>query len=280
MAPGLLKVVVEDSSIVPSLRALCAGFEDGRWRSAELVTAMFDWLPDFALTYSERETFDSRTGVQQLRKAAQTVYSTDKYRRRGEFGELLLHMVLREIFGTEPAVSKIYYKDGANETVKGFDAVHAVIAPDGELEIWLGEVKFYNDLGSAIRDIAAELLVHFQANYLRSEFGAVVNKVDAKWPHSGALKQLLHPNTSLDAVRPRIRVPALVTYDSVALRSNTRHCDDYVSQLAEEALGAQSAFAGRGAPNDVTIHLLLVPLLEKAEFVKELHDRLQVWKAI
>jgi hypothetical protein len=36
------------------------------------------------------------------------VYTTEKFKRRGEFGELLLHAVIRELWETEPAVSKLY----------------------------------------------------------------------------------------------------------------------------------------------------------------------------
>lgn len=239
---------------------------------------MFEWLPDFALTFSEKETFNSRTGVQQLRKAAHTVYSTDKYSRRGEFGELLLHMVLREIFGTEPAVSKIYYKDGPNETVKGFDAVHAVWHDD-ELQLWLGEVKFYSDLSSALRDIADELVKHFDDAYLRAEFGAVVNKVDPAWPDASALRQSLHPRVSLDEIRPRVHVPALVTFDSELLSTHDCHSEEYVEAVTEQARSAWESFGKRTLPEEVTIHLLLVPLKDKSEFVTELHEKLKSWQA-
>jgi len=240
---------------------------------------MFDWLPDFALNYTERESFTSETGVQQLRRAAHTVYATDKYGRRGEFGELLLHMVLREHFGTEPAVSKLYYKDGANETVKGFDAVHVVNSKDG-IELWLGEVKFYADLKSAIRDVTAELVAHFEEPYLRAEFGAVTNKIDPTWPHAKELRELLHPRVSLDELRPAVRVPALVTYDSGLLSAHDAHSSEYSDALASEAKEAWAAFTDRALPADITIHLLLVPLREKKLLVDELHKRLKTWQAM
>ncbi len=53
------------------------------------------------------------------KKAAQIVYNTTKYGSRGEFGETLLHIAIRQIYQTIPAVSKIYYKSAVNETVKG-----------------------------------------------------------------------------------------------------------------------------------------------------------------
>src|SRR3712207_6996007 len=60
--------------------------------------------------------------------------SSEKYSKRGEFGELLLHSVIRDVFHSEPAISKIFFKDSANDTVKGFDAVH-VVEVEGSLEL-------------------------------------------------------------------------------------------------------------------------------------------------
>lgn len=33
--------------------------------------------------------------------------------QRGEFGELLLHLILRDFKGTIPLISKVYFKDSA-----------------------------------------------------------------------------------------------------------------------------------------------------------------------
>jgi hypothetical protein len=66
----------------------------------------------------------------------QLAASTDKYQKRGEIGELLLHVICREVFKTYPAITKYFYKDSSNNTVKGFDAVHVVVTKTG-LELWL-----------------------------------------------------------------------------------------------------------------------------------------------
>ncbi|MEN3029932.1 Hachiman antiphage defense system protein HamA [Chromobacterium amazonense] len=46
---------------------------------------------------------------------------------------------LRQPAASWIAISKIYFKDAVNNTVKGFDAVH-VLATQNGLELWLGEV--------------------------------------------------------------------------------------------------------------------------------------------
>lgn len=49
---------------------------------------------------------------------------SDKYLRRGEFGELILHSVLKYYFETFPLIAKIYFKDSYGHAVHGFDSIH------------------------------------------------------------------------------------------------------------------------------------------------------------
>ena len=197
--PPFLEVRVQELALAPTLTALCAGYEGGQWRAKQLAEHMMEWLPEFALNYEERHALRHNNSVRMLRAAARRVYATKKFENRGEFGELLLHIAARQVFNTLPAISKLYYKDSDNDTVKGFDAVH-VLANDKTLELWLGEVKFYDDITRAIRDVTQELGDHTMPRYLRREAAAIVNKIDANWPHADRLKKLLDPNASLDQI--------------------------------------------------------------------------------
>lgn len=118
-----------DLEISPSATGLCVGYEDGNWRTEQLVNHAIEWLPEFALRTGEYLDTTNANVVERLRRAAQRVYTSKKYSRRGEFGELFLHIAIRQIFGSIPAISKIFYKTAENETVKGFDSVHVVGPP-------------------------------------------------------------------------------------------------------------------------------------------------------
>ena len=48
-----LDVRVHDLSLSPGLTGLCVGYELGKWRAEQLVEHAMDWLPEFALTYTE-----------------------------------------------------------------------------------------------------------------------------------------------------------------------------------------------------------------------------------
>lgn len=212
MRPPFFNIIIHKDDSFPDLHGICAGFESRQWRKDQLVDYLFEYLPEFALTYSELDNLTGENMVAKIRQVAASIYQSEKFKNRGEFGELLLHAIIREMYNTIPAISKIYYKDGPNETVKGFDAVH-VVATDKTLELWLGEVKFYSDIYNAVSDIIEELNEHIKVRYIRNEFIAITNKIDNKWPHADRLKTLLHPNISLDDVFSNTCIPVLLTLE-------------------------------------------------------------------
>lgn len=275
-----LEVRVQELDPFPTISGLCAGYEEGNWRAGAFGDYLFDYLAEFALSHTELQKFSPTTARRLMRSAAKSVYETEKFKRRGEFGELMLHAIVRQIFDSEPAVSKLFYKSAANDTVKGFDAVHVVAPEDGELELWLGEVKFYEDAKGAIREVAAELRQHYEAGFLRSEFAVVTRYLDPAWEHSDALGRLLDGNTSLDQIVERIRVPVLITYDSDVLAAHTSCGDAYVDEFRKEILSLHEYFRERDLPADILVHLLLVPLQSKRDFVAALDEKLRAWQAI
>ncbi|MDD2469109.1 MAG: DUF1837 domain-containing protein, partial [Desulfobulbus sp.] len=238
-----------------------------------------EWLPEFALKESELRGLDSSNIIQMVRNAANIIYKSDKFQKRGEFGELFLHMAKRQVFNSIPAVSKIYYKTAQNDTVKGFDSVHVVEAEDG-LELWMGEVKFYADIKQAVSDVVKELESHTKTDYLRSEFNLILNKVDRNWGHYDKLKALMSPNTSLDEVFKRVCIPVMLTYESVAICKSTSCDKQYEDLFVEEVNKAYDLFKQQKLPAEVRVHLFLFPLASKAEMIKSLDEKLKIWQQI
>lgn len=205
----------------PELTAVCAGYELKEWRKEQLAGHLIKWLPEFALNYTELSALGPHNAASLLAKAARSVYLSDKYKKRGEIGELLLHVICREVFDTYPAITKYFYKDSANNTVKGFDSVHVIAAKSGALELWLGESKFYEEIDKAIDAAIKDLKAHTERDYLRAEFVTVRNMIDPAWPHAERLKKLIHPNVSLDKIFDAICIPVLLTYNSDAIQQRT-----------------------------------------------------------
>jgi len=239
---------------------------------------MMNWLPEFALTSSECAGINSGNAVEMLRKAARLVYQSDKFSKRGEFGELFLHAAIRQVHDSLPAISKLFYKSAVNDTVKGFDAVHVVGPPDA-MELWLGEAKFYDDDVRAVRDVVAEIEQHMVTDYLRNEFLLIGNKLDDNWPHTQQLKRLLAQETSLDDVFKRACIPVLLTYNSKCLSSFNECCVKYENAFKLELTSIHNRFSSaiqtKSLPKEVRVHLFLMPLKDKAELVKLLDGDLK-----
>lgn len=266
-------IVIHDIARSPGLTGASAGYEGGEWRHEAMADYLFEWLPEFALKYSDLEDFSSATAMRLIKKAAKTVYTTEKYQRRGEFGELMLHALIREVFDSQPAISKIYYKSAVNETVKGFDAVH-VVKNGTELELWLGEVKFYADIDDAIYQVSTELKAHTDRDYLREEFILIDSKIDPGWQHAQELRKLISNRTSLDTVFKRACFPVLLTYESGCIDTYREMSGQFVAGLKDEFEQAYTQFIHRDLP-PVRVHLFLVPLKNKALLVKTLQEKLE-----
>ncbi|GAA5506701.1 DUF1837 domain-containing protein [Novipirellula caenicola] len=275
---------VHDVSSDPGFTGLCAGFEKGAWRSDQLASHLIEWLPDFSLTEKEKESLGIGNIARLLNRAAQVIYDTKtasstSRNKRGEIGEILLHACLRNLFGTLPAISKFYYKDAMNVTVKGFDAVH-VVATDDSLELWLGEVKFYSNVKQAIRDAIKEIEEHTQRDYLRSEFALITNKIDDRWCHADRLKKLMDKNTSLDDVFDCLTIPVFVTYESKAIGRHKKISDAYAKEFEAEISVAYDYFVSKGLPTDIRFHLFMLPMAKKKLLVESFDRRLEACQLI
>jgi hypothetical protein len=277
-----LEVRAERLDLDPTLVALCAGYEQGKWRAEQLAKHLLQWLPEFALRYSEWKDLDASNAVELIGLAAQSIYKSKKYKNRGEFGEILLHAILRQHEGSIPAISKYFFKDSSNDTVKGFDAVH-VVARDGKFELWLGEAKLYPNFARAVAQALVSLEEHLRRDYLRSEFAAISNKLDAAWEDAVRLRELLSQSTSLDKIFASICIPVLITYDSKTVRSNSEVCAQYETAFRDEVEKSRNLFEAKyrallkrkKLPPTVTVRLYLLPIHTKAALVRLMDESLK-----
>ncbi|WP_288432326.1 DUF1837 domain-containing protein [uncultured Acinetobacter sp.] len=277
MPAPFLEVRVHKTDLDPNVLAMCAGYELGEWRETQFADHVMEWLPEFALNYQEVQSMNAHNAVALLQKAARSIYQTSKFEGRGEFGELILHIILRQCFNTIPAISKIFFKDSSNDTVKGFDSVHVVY--DGTtLDLYLGEVKFYKNINSAINDVIAELDLHTKCDYLRSEFSAILNKIDPEFPLAAQLRNLIHSNKSLDTIVDRIVIPVLLTYESDTISKFNRVTEEFKEALENEINQNWKKFSQKRFPKDFRIELILLPLKSKKSFISSLDGILKKWK--
>lgn len=261
------------------LLGLCAGYEAGTWRAEGLARYLIRNLPQFALPIEEWDNFDTATGVEQLARAARTVYTTKKYERRGEVGELLLFSIMRECYDSEPIVSKFYFKSSGNDTVKGFDAVHVVSRESGP-ELWLGEVKFYTQLSAAIRDVLAELKDHLTIDFMRDEFMWIEHKMGDGTSHADEIRRLLDDSTSLDEVFKVLHIPILLTFRSACVNEHSIVDAKFEKAIAAELISHFVFFRKQNLPQNIHVHLFLLPMAGKALLLQAFDQRLKTLQAL
>ena len=256
-----------DTQHNPYLITACAGYELGKWREKQLAEYLIEWLPEFCLKYTEIKSLGSNNAVRLLKKAASNVYATKKFKNRGEIGEIILHAIIRHEFNTIPLISKIYYKDAPNDTVKVFDCVH-VVENSGTLELWLGEAKFYSEFDKAAKDVAEEIKKHIEMGYLRSEFTAICNKFDDNHPSTKEISEMLGKYNSLDNIFKKLVIPTLITYESATVRDYNSISENFENALDQEIKKNYTYFVDKIGKIDIIIHLIMVPLYQKSALVE------------
>src|SRR4051794_39110709 len=208
---ALLTARFDGDSTSSALLTATVDYEVGAWRAEALASHILDWVLDYALRRSERTHLPAGRAMEIARRAMKATFGNGA--DRGVPGEILLHAICRQFFGSDTVINKVWFKTANNDTYKGFDGVHAVHSGD-TLELWLGEAKFYRDIEPAIRSALQDLDEHLEHEYIRGEFALIADKIDDDHPHGHDLRRLMHPNTSLDSVFDRIVVPVLIAYDS------------------------------------------------------------------
>lgn len=264
-------IVVQQEDFV----GLNVGYECGTWRYESFAEYLFKWLLQFGTKFSDLVKLDTANAWDMIKRAAKMVYQSDRYEARGEFGELMLYAILRELFGTQPAVSKLYYKSAANDTVKGFDAVHVRKNREGGVELWLGEVKFYKDIQSAIADVVSEIECHIGRDKLKEEFICVGAHIDDDWEFAPQVKALFDGNKSLDDIFPIVCIPVLLTYESPTIQSAQSVSEAFLTKLREELLQHYSMFNRKSSAIKLKIQLILLPLDKKEQLLKVMDAKLK-----
>ena len=192
-------LVLEERISDSTLKAYHVGFDQNKFRLLPLVETIRRVIPEYALGYHIGSNIPQTEIVDRLQEAAKTVYTTDKYKKRGEFGELILHLLLRDFCNTIPLISTIYFRDSPNVPAHGFDGVHVTINGD-ERKLWLGESKLYQSGKDGIADLANDVAKHFNADYLRQQFNLIPRKIPVETPELEYWKTLMHQHQKLDVI--------------------------------------------------------------------------------
>ncbi|MER8745494.1 DUF1837 domain-containing protein [Mesorhizobium sp. M1004] len=269
-----LERIVFDEIQSPSRSACCAGFELQAWRCKPFVNHLIEWLPDYALAESELNVSHGNIYVK-LQQAAARVYTSAKYKKRGEAGEIALHAVCRDYFDTMPIAPRVFYKNASNDVVKSFDMVHARFPLGGDLELWLGESKLFTNSSDAISDAISSVGAHIKQGFLTNEKLLLGPQISRAAPHYDEIIHLFKSQTSLDYfLRASVFVIGIAS-NSDALSIATELNDTYRSAVSRELDKLASKVAASDLPRTLKIVLIYIPLLNKDVLLDEFDRRLK-----
>lgn len=292
-----------------TLSTFLVGFDvndDGTvsYRINPLVEKLSHVIHEFAFGFHEGEETDNTETLAKLTEAAASIYKIDafqsvkdiydncgcidddvedKYLRRGEFGELILHLLLRDFYETLPLLSKIYFKDSYGHTVHGFDAVHI---HEESRTLWLGESKLYKNGKNGIRALVKDIEEHFKSDYLDSEFIIVSKKLKHfhNIPEKEHWLETMAKSTKLIDQLDTINIPLLCTYSSDLFskyddETSQAFLDEYIAEM-EELRTYFEEKNNHPLKTRLNIILILFPVQNKEELVKGVHNKLSLLQAL
>ncbi len=264
-------LIADESAI-----GLCAGYEGKKWRAKKLAAHIFSWLPQVALDQTRKDTLDAGNWHERVELAAAHVYRTKKTGSRGEIGEILLHIACVQEFGTLPVLCKLILKTSHNDTVKGFDAVH-VVYDEGNIELWLGESKFYTDPKRAIRDALASVREHLLPAFLDTEKAMLYGHIPEGIPQADELQKLLHQNTTSDKLLKQSVFPVLIAYESIAISKHADLTVEFQQEVESEISSLHQLVADSNSDIKVRLQIIFVPMHLKADLVKYFDKKLEAF---
>jgi len=273
------ELVLEERINDATLKAYHVGFDQNKFRLTPLVEIIRSVIPEYALGYYNGASIPLPEMVDRLQDAAKTVYTTDKYKTRGEFGELILHLLLRDFYNSIPLISTIYFRDSPNVPAHGFDGVHVTINGD-EKKLWLGESKLYKSGSDGITDLTNDIVKHFNGDYLRQQFNLISRKLPSDTPEINFWRELMHKNQKLDFIFSTIVIPMVCTYNSDLFKNHTNETQQYIDDFKKECLSLHKKFKAKQPKTNLEILLMLLPVPDKDELNKELDSRLKSMQRI
>lgn len=275
--------------------------DDGirRYMLEEFAQTVISVIPEYVYAHYQNEEINELNAVDKLREAAHSIYKIKEFdlmrkyylegdlqakqeldkssnNNRGEFGELLLHLLLRDFKETIPLVSKVYFKDSSSVPAHGFDTVH--ISPN-EKVLWLGESKFYSNGKDGIRDLLYDLEEHFKKDYLDDQFIIIKKNLECndipqrqRW-----IEELTNCNKLEDKLN-MINIPMLCTYENDIYTKfedlNTQEAINYHEINIRELKKYFDDRNNHPLKSRLNVILFLFPVKNKKELIKLLHEKL------
>lgn len=226
-----------DSELEEYTNCFHLNYETGRYREDELVKLIQEAIPSFALTSEEYSKFIEERAISDLNKTAINRISKARMNAKGDYGELLLFLILEAFENAPKFVTKVKLRSSKNDQIKGFDCAHFTVKENDEVTLWLGEAKFHTSIYNAVAGAMESIADHLNNDFLRDELDILHDNIEKNsnidQHYYDVLEPYLRKTKSLDDVQ--INVPVLLTYDSKVIDKATSHLDQsFIDGINEE----------------------------------------------
>jgi len=217
--------------------AFTLDFSRGAYRQDDLVGVIRDAAPYFSLTQKELSELD----MSDINRRAFTRISDANRSKKGDYGELLLYIVLSIFYNAPKFVTKARLRSSTGEQIKGFDCAHFTIQ-DRVVTLWLGEAKFHKSFSDALTSALESLNDHLESeDRIRSELKILGGEIEInkqlESENYRLVKSYVEGGRSIDNIP--ICVPVLLTYDSTYLASCNGNTIDIRSGEFKEHLAQE-----------------------------------------
>jgi hypothetical protein len=267
----IFKVIVKSSFNKHTKDSYHLDYESEKYRQIHLVELIRDTVVFFALTREELASINAET-MTQLQKRAWNRISTRPPKVKGDYGELLLFLILEVFYPTKKFVTKIRLRTSLGDEIKGFDCAHFSIEKS-EICLWLGEAKFHQSFSGALAKAIESLNDHITDKKLKDEISILEgNNTELEEPERTRIEKYLNSGITLDKMK--FKIPILITYDSTVVKGNKKVCEEFTNQLIDELTAKYKNIDSKSfilKPN-IELHFIIIPL----ETVTEIKDGLQI----
>ncbi|GLB53449.1 hypothetical protein NBRC110019_24900 [Neptunitalea chrysea] len=204
-------------------------YESNKYREKDLVSLIRDTVPYFALT---EEEFSDLESIDQMRIAWSRISKAQK-NKKGDYGELLLFLILLVYYKAPKLVTKVRLRTSTTLQINGYDCAHFTIEDD-EPVLWIGESKFHQSFSSALTHSITSLNEHCNVLFTSDELSILKPNLEINKENKEIFQRLqsIFRGKSIDKIK--FKVPVLLTYDSKCIKNNVETNEKFKSELIQE----------------------------------------------
>lgn len=222
---------LEEEIIKRHLVGFEAQFEETRWRTQELADHLLDCLPEVTLKASELAQIAPSRMRQKVKTAVDRVSHLNHTITLSQLlGDTLLHIALRQKFGSEPIACRVFEKGLDGHTT--FSNAHIIRRENDEL--WLGKSRLATDIEykQIINSMLTELSEHIKTTFLRKETEIIIALREPMHLRYNGIDGLLTRSTPISELLKSTWFCLLIAYDSDVISTG---CEGYRERILSEA---------------------------------------------